>query len=34
MRALVERDLRKAYPGRALADYQARLVWLDLLLKA
>jgi hypothetical protein len=34
MRALVERDLRKAYLGRALAAYQARLVWLDLLLKA
>lgn len=30
MRAIVERDLKKEYPGRELADYQALLVWLDM----
>jgi hypothetical protein len=30
MRAIAERDLIKEYPGGELADYQAMLVWLDM----
>ena len=30
MRGIAERDLQKEYPGRELADYQAMLVWLDM----
>ena len=31
LRALVDRDLAKDYPGRKLTDLQALMVWLDLL---
>ena len=30
MRSIAERDWKKEYPGRELADYQAMLAWLDL----
>ena len=30
MRTIADRDLKKQYPGRELADYQAMLAWLDM----